>query len=108
MSINGGTALRAWNINTQQWVNPIQAILFPALDKVDIMVNIGMKDKHGNDVFEGDVVNFKLLEDNEMSYTGIGEVKYEFLMCVIETENKITFPVNRAASIEVIGNIYEG
>lgn len=108
ISINGRTALRAWNQTTKRWVNPIQSMLFPTHDRVDVMVGIGVKDKYGQEVFEGDVVNFKFLEDMETSFTSTGEIKFEFLMYVIETENKGTYPVNRTASIEVIGNIYEG
>ena len=80
-------------------------------EEVEFMQSTGLKDKNGNEIYEGDVV--KVTDEDESTDFcdgGIGTINGldELFMWYIDgdVENGL-FDINSSYYIEVIGNIYE-
>ncbi|EMW6270073.1 TPA: YopX family protein [Enterococcus faecalis] len=80
------------------------------IDKETIGQFIGLKDKNGVDIFEGDIVQYR---DGEYSYLGIVKRDcYQFFIDGIEPDDNYDFidvsnTFDGTSSLEIIGNIYE-
>lgn len=74
---------------------------------------IGLLDRNGRKIFEGDICKFREWDHGEMCW--IGEIKYEHQQFIIfggsneECSTTFEFPMSRfiPSNIEVIGNIYD-
>lgn len=80
------------------------------IDKETIGQSIGLKDKNGVDIFEGDGVQYR---DGEYSYLGIVKRDcYQFFIDGIEPDDNYDFidvsnTFDGTSSIEILGNIHE-
>lgn len=80
------------------------------IDKETIGQSIGLKDKNGVEIFEGDIVQYR---DGEYSYLGIVKRDcYQFFIDGIEPDDNYDFidvsnTFDGTSSLEVIGNIHE-
>lgn len=85
--------------------------------KIYLMQSTGLKDKNGDDIFEGDVVRRTHLFDGSFDKTYIGEIIYdkEYARYVISRPQKYTEPrtedlrniLSTTSIYEVIGNVYQ-
>lgn len=80
------------------------------IDKETIGQFIGLKDKNGVEIFEGDIVQYR---DGEYSYLGIVKRDcYQFFIDGIEPDDSYDFidvsnTFDETSSLEIIGNIHE-
>ena len=80
------------------------------IDKETIGQFIGLKDKNGVDIFEGDIVQYR---DGEYSYLGIVKRDcYQFFIDGIEPDDNYDFidvsnTFDGTSSLEILGNIHE-
>ena len=97
--INGMKMVKAWSLsNTQkQWVHLEDWKSECRLDEVELMQFTGLKDKHGKDIWEGDIVN------TESSSNGI----VVFKDCAFRVEPFVVNVLDLFSSLEVVGNIHE-
>lgn len=91
-------------------VNEIDENTVYLIDKETIGQSIGLKDKNGVDIFEGDIVQFR---DGEESLLGIVKRDcYQFFIDGIEPDDNYDFidvsnTFDGTSSLEIIGNIHE-
>ncbi|HAP2884368.1 TPA: hypothetical protein ITS31_002137 [Enterococcus faecalis] len=80
------------------------------IDKETIGQSIGLKDKNGVEIFEGDIVQYR---DGEYSYMGIVKRDcYQFFIDGIEPDDNYDFidvsnTFDGTSSLEILGNIHE-
>ncbi|HAP4872845.1 TPA: hypothetical protein IU002_001944 [Enterococcus faecalis] len=80
------------------------------IDKETIGQSIGLRDKNGVEIFEGDIVQYR---DGEYSYLGIVKRDcYQFFIDGIEPDDNYDFidvsnTFDGTSSLEILGNIHE-
>lgn len=84
---------------------------FYASDEIKLMQFTGLKDKHGEEIFEGDIVEF---HDKDQSYQGIVTYDKEFGEFTLVERDGFDYSFEYLSvwycdlsSLEVIGNKYE-
>jgi uncharacterized phage protein (TIGR01671 family) len=90
------------------WVKSLKDYVFVNIESYDVIIQqyIGLKDKHGKEIYEGDLLEFAYTDDKKF----VGEVKYseKFACFVVISENAFeTFLdlADHTESFNVIGNI---
>lgn len=81
-------------------------------DEVELMQPTGLKDVHGTEIYEGDIINYKYGRHTSTQFV----VKYDEFQAtfvVVDNHNDLVYTFRELAdyiqlnSLEVIGNIYE-
>lgn len=82
------------------------------IDEVELMQPTGLKDVHGKEIYEGDIINYKYSRHTSTQFV----VKYDEFQAtfvVVDNHNDLVYTFRELAdyiqlnSLEVIGNIYE-
>jgi uncharacterized phage protein (TIGR01671 family) len=97
---------RFWSKHLGKFVTPDDSIFVGALKDPDMnpMQYTGLKDKHGVEIYEGDVLAYR---DGEWSYDAVVEwADHGWYMRGIEPEDNFNFDDLEADVHEVIGNIH--
>ena len=100
--------------NSVEWYNDNNKKRAAFIGEVPTLQCTGLMDKNGREIYDGDILKFKLLEDfaafgtNEKYVEIIAPVIYEYGGFFIEqSENSIFLGQLPMSEIEVVGNIYE-
>lgn len=92
------------------WVEVTESFGWIELKPEHVMQSIGLKDKNGVEIFEGDIVQYR---DGEYSYLGIVKRDcYQFFIDGIEPDDNYDFidvsnTFDGTSSLEILGNIHE-
>ncbi|ASE66470.1 TPA: hypothetical protein J8J51_001446 [Enterococcus faecalis] len=92
------------------WVEVTESFGWIELKPEHLMQSIGLKDKNGVEIFEGDIVQYR---DGEYSYLGIVKRDcYQFFIDGIEPDENYDFidvsnTFDGTSSLEILGNIWD-
>lgn len=94
------------------WTEPLTITdgrekVFSFFEDVTIMKSIGIRDKHDVDIFEGDIVKGKRVEDRNESFSG--EVVWDpqsMSYYVINKSMSRTVHISVLRDFEIIGDVY--
>lgn len=79
------------------------------LDDMILMQFIGLYDKNGKEIYEGDIVKFNLKSDSQGQPDIIGYIEYQTIFCAYRIMSfKGSFALDyNIKNIEVIGNVFD-
>lgn len=108
---------RVWSVLATRMINWENIFHLPAWEifpgtpeqrPFNVMQYTGLKDKNGVEIYEGDVVSFKLAH-SDYAYKTIGEVVWYCgeAAFLVECDGEIFKHFDEIREIEVLGNIYE-
>ena len=76
-------------------------------DEVEFIENTGFKDKKGNDIFVGDIVDKENWFDDNSEVKVVKKCMYYHDFYTLTVEDGVIFDSGDQKYIEVIGNVYE-